>query len=174
MLKNKKTLPTIFGALIGGAVALFPLATKAVCPVCTLAVGAGLWFSRELGIDDTISGLWIGAIIISVSMWTINWLIKKNINFKWRSAVTYIGYIVIVIVPLYFMKDVWHPLNTILGINKLIVGMVLGGAGFYGTEKLYDRMKANNSGHAYFPFQKVVMPVVLLLILSAVFYFITK
>lgn len=51
---------------------LFGVQVQAVCPVCTVAVGAGVGFSRYLGIDDTIAGLWIGALIVSVSMWTIN------------------------------------------------------------------------------------------------------
>ncbi len=33
---------------------------QAICPICTIAVGAGVGFSRYLGIDDTIAGLWIG------------------------------------------------------------------------------------------------------------------
>jgi len=32
----------------------------AVCPVCTVAAGAGVGLSRWLGIDDIIIGLWVG------------------------------------------------------------------------------------------------------------------
>lgn len=34
---------------------------QAVCPVCTVAVGTGVGLSRWLGVDDTITGLWLGA-----------------------------------------------------------------------------------------------------------------
>ncbi len=169
---------TIFTTIFAPAFALFflfsPYFAKAVCPVCTIAVGAGVGFSRWLGIDDVITGLWVGAVVISVSMWTVNWFKKREINFRFREQITYIGYIVIVIVPLYFMKSIWHPLNTIWGVNKLLLGIIIGGVFFYGTERLYDWMKKNNNNHAYFPFQKVVMPVVVILIWSLVFYYITK
>ncbi|MCX6758247.1 MAG: hypothetical protein NTX14_00895, partial [Candidatus Nealsonbacteria bacterium] len=46
----------------------------AVCPICTVAVGAGLGLSRWFGIDDSISGLWIGGLIVSFILWTIDWL----------------------------------------------------------------------------------------------------
>ena len=39
----------------------FAIPAKAICPVCTVAVGAGIGLSRWLGIDDSITGLWIGA-----------------------------------------------------------------------------------------------------------------
>jgi len=38
----------------------------------------------------------------------------------------------------------------------------------------YNYLKRRNNGHAYFPFQKVVMPVGSLAILSMIFYFVTK
>ena len=50
----------------------------AVCPVCALAVGAGLGLSRYLGIDDAVSGIWAGALVISISFWFVDWLRKKN------------------------------------------------------------------------------------------------
>ncbi len=52
-----------------------------------MAVAAGIGLSRWLGIDDTITGLWIGGLIISLAIWTINWIIKKNIYFKGRKII---------------------------------------------------------------------------------------
>jgi len=49
----------------------------AVCPLCTVAVGAGVGLSRWLGIDDVITGLWIGGLIVSLIAWSENWLDKK-------------------------------------------------------------------------------------------------
>src|SRR3990172_4136169 len=53
----------------------------AVCPVCTVAVGAGLGISRALGIDDTVTSVWIGGLILSMSFWLIDWLKKKKTEF---------------------------------------------------------------------------------------------
>jgi hypothetical protein len=52
--------------------------------------------------------------------------------------------------------------------------MVIGATFFYTAEKIYHSLKKKNSNHAHFPFEKVVLPVATLLILSGVFYFITK
>src|SRR3972149_11759116 len=59
---------------------LFTREAHAVCPVCTIAVGAGLGISRWLGIDDAVSGVWVGGIILSSSFWLLDWLVKKKIK----------------------------------------------------------------------------------------------
>src|SRR3972149_8560098 len=87
-----------------------PSAAYAMCPVCTVAVAAGIGLSRWLGVDDTITGLWIGGLIVALIWWTINWLNKKNIRFKGRKILVVIGYLVLIILPLHFMKILWHPL----------------------------------------------------------------
>ena len=47
-----------------------------MCPVCAVAVGFGLGLSRWLKIDDAISGLWIGALIVSLSFILAKWTRK--------------------------------------------------------------------------------------------------
>lgn len=146
---------------------------SAVCPVCTVAVGAGVGLAEYLGIDDTITGLWIGALTVSLSMWTINWFAKKDKTQKWIPGTTYLGYYLLVVAPLFFMKSVFHPFNTLWGINKLILGIILGSLIFYSCSKLYEYMK-NKNGKAHFPFEKVAIPVLSLSIISFIFYIITK
>ena len=154
---------------------LVPLVkTYAMCPVCTVAVGAGVGLARWLGIDDTITGLWIGGLIVSLIMWTINYLKKKDINFFARNVVITIGYYALTIVPIYFIKTIWHPENTLGGINKLLLGIMIGSILFYVGATWYHMMKMKNNGHAYFPFQKVVMPITPLIIMSIIFYYLTK
>ena len=53
---------------------------QAVCPVCTVAVGAGVGISRLIGIDDSITGVWIGGLIISSGLWMGDFIRKK----KWK------------------------------------------------------------------------------------------
>lgn len=158
---------------------LFGSKVEAVCPVCTVAVGAGVGFSRYLGIDDTIAGLWIGALIVSVSMWTINWMNKKNWRFKGREILVAFLYYALTVWPLYYWKIdgatvMGHPYNKIWGIDKLLLGIIIGSMAFFSSALWYNHLKKKNNDHAYFPFQKVAMPVAALVILSGVFYFITK
>ncbi|PIU03715.1 hypothetical protein COT44_01735 [Candidatus Shapirobacteria bacterium CG08_land_8_20_14_0_20_39_18] len=111
----KKTLIIIFSLYLLSLTNAF-----AFCPVCTVAVGAGVGLSRWLGINDTITGLWIGGLTVSISAWTLNWLATKNKTFP------------------------------------------------------YQKIKEKNDGHSHFPFEKVVLPVAPLIVLSFIFGFITK
>lgn len=57
---------------------IFTSKAYAICPLCTVAVGAGVGVSRSLGIDDVIVGLWIGGLLVSSSMWLFEWLKGKK------------------------------------------------------------------------------------------------
>lgn len=152
----------------------YPFMAQAVCPVCAVAVGAGVGLSRWLGVDDAVSGLWIGGLLISLAMWTKDWLGKKDINFKHKNIIIFLTYFLLVIAPFYFSGIIGAPLNILWGVDKLLLGIVLGAISFFLGGIWYYRLKEKNQGHAYFPFQKVVMPIAPLVILSIVFYFITK
>lgn len=153
---------------------LFVSYAKAVCPICTVAVGAGVGFSRWLGIDDTITGLWIGGLIVSMGMWTINWLEGKKIKFKGIKMLVMLGYYLVTIMPLYQMGIMGHPFNVLWGVDKLLLGILIGSVVFLFSSFWYIQLKAANKGHAYFPFQKVVMPIVFLTLSSFLFYFLSK
>jgi len=146
----------------------------AVCPVCTLAVGAGLGLSRWLKIDDLISGIWIGALIVSLTFWTDDFLKKKKINFKFSHLIILVIYLLLVILPLYFSGVIGHPLNTILGIDKLIFGTFLGIILFYLANYLNNYLKSKNNNKVYFAYQKVIIPVGILLISSLIIFLILK
>jgi hypothetical protein len=66
-----------------------------------------------------------------------------------------------------------HPLNTIWGMDKLVLGIILGSIFFLLAVYLNNFLKKKNNGKVYFPFQKVVIPVITLAILSVIFYFLT-
>ncbi|PIR07171.1 hypothetical protein COY65_01085 [Candidatus Jorgensenbacteria bacterium CG_4_10_14_0_8_um_filter_39_13] len=173
-MRNIKSLKKFF-LFSSASMGLFlALPAQAVCPVCVVAVGAGLGFSRWLGIDDTISGLWIGGLVVSLIMWTNNWLVKKNFRFKADKVLIASAFFLLVVVPLYWTGIIGHPYNTLWEIDKLILGIVLGSLGFWLGDSAYFYFKKQNNGKVYFPFQKVVMPVVPLIILSIVFYFLIK
>jgi len=149
-----------------------PAAAKAVCPICTVAVCAGVGFSRWLGVDDTITGLWIGGLTISVSLWTINWLSGKNIKFFGRQPLIYIIYYTLVIWPLNQFQFIGHPLNKLWGVDKLTLGIIIGSIGFIIGVLTDKYLRKRNNNQAYFPFEKVIMPVGALLILSLTLYLI--
>lgn len=165
----------VIGLLLLVSSGLFFLSQKAlaVCPVCTIAVGAGLGLSRWFGIDDVITSLWIGGITVSLIIWTIDWLDKKEIIFSSRNLIVIASYYLLIFAPLYFSKIIGHPYNTFWGLDKIILGSFLGSVFFFLGVWSYNLIKKKR-GKAYFPFQKVVMPIAPLIILSIIFYFLTK
>jgi hypothetical protein len=146
----------------------------AVCPVCTVAVSTGVGLSRWLGVDDTITGLWLGGLIVSLIMWSINWMDERRVRFAGRNLLTIFVYYLLAVLPLHLAGVTGHPDNALFGIDKLVLGTVLGSGAFYAGAAWYERVKASNLGHAYFPFQKVVMPIAPLILLTFLFYVATK
>jgi hypothetical protein len=154
---------------------------QAVCPVCTIAVTAGVGLSRWLGVDDTITGLWIGGVIVSLIVWSVNWTDDHHIRFKGKTLITAVFYYLLVFAPLYLAGLIGQrdPLlgfrvNTLFGVDKLVMGIGVGSLAFSAGAWAYERLKERNKGHAYFPFQKVIMPLVPLILLTPVFYLLTK
>lgn len=155
---------------------LFPSTALAVCPICTVAVAGGLGLSRYFGIDDSITGVWAGGLMISVTMWTLDWLARKK--FKWVEKIeikllallVFLFWVLTTYIPLFELNIIGHPFNTILGIDKLIFGSILGFFAFllgvWGDKKIRTIY-----GKQLFNFQKVVFPVLSLTILSLVLYF---
>jgi len=146
---------------------------KAFCPICTFAVAGGVGLSRWLGIDDTVTGIWIGAFIVSTIMWTNNYLKSRGVKFFGFQAIVIILYYALIFVPLYKYQILGHHLNRLWGIDKLILGTAIGSVGFFIGVFSYSLIKKKR-GKAHFHFQKIVMAILPILILSAVFYFITR
>jgi len=172
MAKNKARIIFLSIFLLGSISA--PLYARAVCPVCAVATAGGLGLSRWLGIDDTISGVWIGGLLLSLTLWCLNWLKKKNINFLFRGPIIFLGFYLLALSPLYIGKFIGFSCNKLWGVDKLFLGIIFGslGLGFGVNVDYFFRKK--NSGRAFFPFQKVILPLSFLVVLSLIFYIITK
>ncbi len=156
----------LFGILLAvGAVG----AASAVCPVCTVAVGAGLESARLLGVDDVITGIWAGGLTLSVFFWTAGWLKKHNIkSILWQIIVPFISYYVLM-AGVYLMPGINFGEQRMFGIDKFLLGVIVGTFAFYLGARWYAKIKQNNGGHAKFAFQKVIVPLSFLLVATAVF-----
>jgi cellobiose-specific phosphotransferase system component IIC len=166
-----------YAALPALALAVTPIYTYAICPVCVIAIGAGLGLSEYLGIDDTIAGLWIGGLLVAMILWTIDWFNRKKwwmSGHQWRDLLTALAYYILTIWPLWAKGLIGHPYHQFWGVDKLILGITIGSIAFIIANLTYNDIKKKNGGHAQFPFQKVVLPVSTLLVLSIIFYFLTK
>lgn len=141
------------------------------CAVCTVAVGASLEIARQLGVDDSVVGVWAGAMLAIIGFWTIRWFEKKGWNFKGRDW-TLIIVSVAMIGFMYISEIKYTP--QVIGIfylDPFLFSTVLGALVMVWSSDFYQWMKARNGGHAHFPFEKVAVPVVALLLVSAYFYY---
>jgi len=170
MLKKTSFLLALFAGLAAAP------KTLAVCPACTVAVGAGIGMSRWLGIDDSITGLWLGGFLLSISLWTIDWLDRKKIRFLFKKFFVILAYYAFAIVPLHYAEIVADPTAFACSCasDKLMLGIIEGTAVFFFAAKLYEFLKQRNNGHAHFPFEKVAFPVAFLLVFTILFYLLTK
>ena len=146
-----------------------------MCPVCTVTVVAGLGLSRFLGIDDVVVSIWIGALILSLSFVTYNWLSKKWPKLKntYYLLLTIFLMYAFAIVPLWLNGSIDMKTNCLWGIDKILLGMGVGSIVFL-LGAWADKKVRKVRGKQLFPYQKVVFPVLLLIIVSLIFYFITK
>lgn len=149
---------------------------KAVCPVCTVLVTGGVGLSRWLGVDDSVSGLWVGGLTVSVIIWTLEWMDRKKMLFKGRTIMVTAGYYALILSSFYLTNLISDPIRTICACttDKLFLGIVVGSFAFWMGASWYYFLKEKNGGKAHFPFQKVAMPLFPLIVLSFYFYFLTK
>lgn len=159
------------------SVFVFMSVAEAVCPVCTIAIGAGLEGMRMLGVKDILTGIWAGGLTVSLIGWTANYMHKHNVKNPLWYILNILVYVSL-LASVYFVP-VGHPFvewweNCMWGTDQFLLGILVGAVTFILMELWYMRIKKNNGGHALFPFQKVVMPFIGLLVMTGVFWAIIK
>ena len=138
------------------------------CAVCTVAIGASLEVARRYGLDDAVIGVWAGAMLALLGYWLILWFEKKNWTFVGRDLIL----MAVSVGSIGFMYVDMPYVPRVIGIfylDPLLFSTILGALTFIYVSKFYQWMKQRNGGHAHFPFEKVVLPVAALALLSAYF-----
>lgn len=146
-----------------------PALANPACAVCTIAVGASLEIARHFGVDDSVIGVWAGAFLALIGFWTIKWFDKKGWNFKGRDfwliavSVAMIGFV--------YVSELHYEPQAILifYLDPFLFSTILGAVVLIYSSEFYQWMKRRNGGHAHFPFEKVVVPVLALTLLSVYF-----
>lgn len=146
----------------------FAPATLAHCPLCVAGAGAGLTLSRLLGIDDSITGVWIAALLGAMAFWTETALIKdKELKLTLRPLI-YIGIFIATIWSFYkFNLVVKH--GDIFGLHKLTFGMIVGGILFYLVDVI-DDLLIKKYGKVFFPYQRIIVSLGTMLLTSIGIY----
>jgi hypothetical protein len=124
---------------------------------------------RMIGVDDTITGMWYGALIVSSILWTLDWLDKKNIRFGLRKMSVTVLYYLLFVGPVYLFTMVPHS-PKVLFIDRFGLGIILGGLIFLAAVWSDKYLRSINEGKQVVIFQKVIVPLVYLTIASIVSY----
>lgn len=181
LFKMKKSiLSLIIASLLVGIKSV-----HAHCPLCTGAAVAGVEVARLTGLDDSIVGLLLGAVILSSSLWFNKWL-KKKINFPLQEIAIVIISFLMIAIPMYYtsiiinfdmvrsMPDYHSMLGFgVFGIDKLLLGMIIGTLALWFAFTLSDSIKAQR-GRVLWPYQGLSFMFIALVILSTVFWMLTK
>lgn len=163
----------IFGfLLLSSFFFVFALKTWAFCPLCIATTGVGIELLRYLGVDDSIVGIWLGAFSLSVVIWLSGITSKKIRNGILRFIIFFV---------LIYGSNIWlvewmgffkNQFNTIFGVNKIILGTVTGSV-IVAVSFFVDKyIRSKNNGKVLIYYQKLIIPVSLLLVSSAIFYII--
>jgi hypothetical protein len=150
----KTLLTTFFGFLISTPKIM------AHCPLCTGATIIGVGVTRSLGLDDSIIGIFVGAMIISSALWMNNILKKKNIG---GNAVLRIGSITLATFVLTILTFYYAGLfglgnqYRIFGMEKIIFGTLSGSVVSFAAFGASNKLKEKNNGKTLFNYQTMAL-----------------
>lgn len=134
------------------------------CAICTVAIGASLGIAQKLGVADSIVGLWAGALLTLLGYWTILFFDKKGWKFWGRDTLLILSSVAMI--GFAYISEIKYTSIKVLGflnIDPVLFGAILGMSLLILSGQTYEWMKAKNNGHAHFPFERVVLPFVVLM-----------
>lgn len=165
-IKNKYQIAAAFVTIVILRLILAPTAL-AHCPLCVAGAGVGLSLSRVLGIDDSITGVWLGAFLGAISFWASNAVKKTYIPFQ--KAVIYLVIFITTVVSFYRFGLINEHNGLILNLPKLTFGIIVGGALFYLMDLVNLAIKKRN-GKVLFPYQSIALSLGAMVIASIALY----
>lgn len=146
---------------------IFPAIAQAHCPLCVAGAGAGLTLTRWVGVDDSISGVWLAAFLGAISFWSESLIKRRELRPKLRPFI-FIAIFAATIWSFYKFNLVIR-MSQILGLDKLIFGMVVGGVAFYLVDVVDDYI-IKRKGKVFFPYQRIIVTLGSMLLLSLAIY----
>jgi hypothetical protein len=162
-MKSSRILLSVSLLALAASRLIFVPIVSAHCPLCVAGAGAGLTLSRLLGIDDSITGVWLAALLGATSFWSETLIKNKELRPKLRPLI-YIGIFGLTIWSFYKFNLVIR-MSQLFGLDKLIFGMIVGGVAFYLIDAIDDYI-IKRSGKVFFPYQRIIVTLGGMLILS--------
>lgn len=136
------------------------------CPVCIVTIGGGLYLAEVFKIDTLLIAIWISGLNSVIAIW-LGKIFKKgkyDLPYLW----TTLFYILTVA---YFLstKEIVLTKNLFWGINKTLLGLTVGFLIVALSNYIDQMIRKHHNGKVLFFYQKVIIPVSLLIISTIIF-----
>lgn len=138
----------------------------AQCPVCIVTVGGGLFLAEKLGIDSLLVAIWISGLNTTIAIWLGK--IFKNGKYDYPYLWSIIFYLLTVGYFIY-SKEIIFNKDLFWGINKSFFGLTIGFLVLAFGYFIDQIIRKYNGGKVLFFYQKVIIPLSLLLITTLIF-----
>ena len=150
------------------AALFFPKMALAQCPVCVVTVGGGLILADKMGIDTLLVSIWIAGLNTAISFMIADKIKKPGIwknGYLWSFIflATALGYV-------YWTGQAGAGKN-LWGIDKSLLGMSIGTVIMFGAVQLDKFIRSKRDGKVLFYYQKVIIPLLGLLLATIIFNF---
>lgn len=135
----------------------FAQACTAVCP---MAIGLLLIIAKKMNVEIEVVGVLSGALLSIVGYILIKIFNKRNWHFLFRDKILML--FAISLVGFVFFKDLEYKPRLVwnfIYIDSFLLAAICGALAHIAGVHLYAWMKEKNGGHAHFPFEKVVVPI---------------
>ena len=155
--------------LLSAALSFFASAAHAVCPLCMATVAVGLESARRMGVDYPILGIWAGAFLLLAFFLAMKIMKKMKVkNMAWYIAPVFLP-ISLVFIAYWIPGGVDFGAYTWFGVDTFLFGIITGAITMYFVQKWNYKKIRGNGGKSLFKFQKVIIPVGSLLLLSLIY-----
>jgi hypothetical protein len=138
----------------------------AQCPVCIVTVGGGMLLADKLGVDDLIVSIWISGLNVAIAYWLAPKFKYKILKNPYLSIILLLAS---TLIYFQFTDQIGALSNRYLGIDKIIFGQILGTILVVGGHLLDQFIRHRNHNHVLFYYQKVILPLSLLIISTIIF-----
>jgi len=152
-------------SLISALLAPVQALANPACVVCAVAIGAGVEVAERYNMPRPVTAVWIGAFLL-MSYYMLVKLLEK---IKWN----FTGYkIAVAALTAAMIPLIYRQLRMPLELNAFGWALIAGALAFEGSQAFYEQAKARRKGKALFPFEKVVLALLALIVVSLGFYFV--
>lgn len=145
---------------------MFIKAAYAQCPVCVVTVGGGLLLAKKLGVDDLLASLWISGLNTAIAYWIASLIKKPKLlknGFLWSVALVLSTWAYLIVSKQALLKG-----NTIFSIDKALFGLIIGWLVWLAGIMVDQLLRKKNNGRVLFYYQKVIIPVLFLILATSV------